>query len=120
MYKRQEYARSDMYPFHMPGHKRTGDMGFPDPFTVDITEIDGFDNLHHPEGILQSSMDLSLIHISAFFVSYLRIGADLVNRSSDIPTEMIAILQSIIILLISAERFLHKYRQNWIEKEAKA
>ena len=26
----------------------------------------------------------------------------------------------IIILLISAERFLHKYRQNWIEKEAKA
>lgn len=56
---------------------------------------------------------------AAFFVSYLRIGADLVNRSSDIPTEMIAILQSIIILLISAERFLHKYKQNWIEKEAK-
>lgn len=56
---------------------------------------------------------------AAFFVSYLRIGADLVNRSSDIPTEMIAILQSIIILLISAERFLHKYKQNWIEKEVK-
>lgn len=56
---------------------------------------------------------------AAFFVSYLRIGADLVNRTSDIPTEMIAILQSIIILLISAERFLHKYKQNWIEKEAK-
>ena len=57
IHKLKEYARSDMYPFHMPGHKRTGDMGFPDPFTVDITEIDGFDNLHHPEGILQSSMD---------------------------------------------------------------
>lgn len=56
---------------------------------------------------------------AAFFVSYLRIGADLVNRSSDIPTEMIAILQSIIILLISAERFLHKYRQRWIEKGEK-
>ncbi len=56
---------------------------------------------------------------AAFFVSYLRIGADLVNRTSDIPTEMIAILQSIIILLISAERFLHKYKQNWIEKEVK-
>ena len=56
---------------------------------------------------------------SALFVSYLRVGADLVNRSSDIPTEMISILQSIIILLISAERFLHKYKQNWIEKEAK-
>lgn len=57
IHKLKEYARSDMYPFHMPGHKRTGEMGFPDPFTVDITEIDGFDNLHHPEGILQSSMD---------------------------------------------------------------
>ena len=56
---------------------------------------------------------------ASFFVSYLRIGADLVNRTSDIPTEMISILQSIIILLISAERFLHKYKQNWIEKEAK-
>lgn len=56
---------------------------------------------------------------AAFFVSYLRVGADLVNRSSDIPTEMIAILQSIIIVLISAEHFLHKYRQNWIEKEVK-
>ena len=56
---------------------------------------------------------------AAFFVSYLRIGADLVNRASDIPTEMIAILQSIIILLISAERFLHKYRQRWIEKGEK-
>ncbi len=64
---------------------------------------------NHPIGVIGA----------AFFVSYLRVGADLVNRASDVPTEMIAILQSIIILLISAERFLHKYKQNWIEKEAK-
>ena len=57
---------------------------------------------------------------AAVFVAYLRIGADLVNRYSDIPTEMIAILQCIIILLISAERFLHRYKQKWIEKEVKA
>ena len=50
------YGKTNMYPFHMPGHKRTGSMGFPDPFTVDITEIEGFDNLHHPEGILKDSM----------------------------------------------------------------
>lgn len=31
-------------------------LSFPDPFSVDITEIDGFDNLHHPEGILKESM----------------------------------------------------------------
>lgn len=56
---------------------------------------------------------------SALFVSYLRVGADLVNRSADVPTEMIAILQSIIILLISAEKFLHKYKQGWITKGEK-
>ena len=55
---------------------------------------------------------------SALFVGYLRVGTDLVNRFSDVPTEMIAILQSIIILLISAERFLYHYKQKWIEKAA--
>ena len=30
---------------------------FPNPFSIDITEIDGFDNLHHPEGILKDSME---------------------------------------------------------------
>lgn len=49
-----ENGKSDFYPYHMPGHKRK-------PMTevlkrvcdIDITEIDGFDNLHHAEGILQ-------------------------------------------------------------------
>lgn len=50
------YSRSDMYPFHMPGHKRNGGE-FPNPFQIDITEIEGFDNLHHPEGILKESME---------------------------------------------------------------
>lgn len=54
---------------------------------------------------------------AATFVAYLRVGADLVNRFADVPTEMIAILQTIIILLISAEKFLHKYKQKWVEKD---
>lgn len=46
-----KYCGSDAYPFHMPGHKRR--LGsFQDPFSIDITEIDGFDNLHRAEGIL--------------------------------------------------------------------
>lgn len=57
-----EYAGSDAYPFHMPGHKRREipdgiPGGFPDPYGIDITEIDGFDNLHHAEGILKDAMD---------------------------------------------------------------
>ncbi len=55
------YCRSDAYPFHMPGHKRRTDAAFlaefPNPYGIDITEIDGFDNLHHAEGILKESME---------------------------------------------------------------
>lgn len=36
----------------MPGHKRQL-TGFGEPWQLDITEIDGFDNLHHATGILQ-------------------------------------------------------------------
>ncbi len=39
------------YPFHMPGHKRNSDFGIIGA-EIDITEIDGFDNLHRPESIL--------------------------------------------------------------------
>ena len=50
------YAESDFYPFHMPGHKRnpvSGEMA--DFYKIDITEIDGFDNLHQARGILQEA-----------------------------------------------------------------
>ena len=60
--KLKQYEESDFYPFHMPGHKRREipdgfPDGFPNPYEIDITEIDGFDNLHHAEGILKSSME---------------------------------------------------------------
>lgn len=54
------YSESDYYPFHMPGHKRQLEselMEFPNPYSIDITEIEGFDNLHHPETILKESME---------------------------------------------------------------
>lgn len=50
-------ARSDMYPYHMPGHKRNPLAGLPDGFAEsDITEIENFDNLHHAQGILKDAM----------------------------------------------------------------
>lgn len=85
--KLSEYAETDMYPFHMPGHKRRLQAAFhatafgagaaapenplcpaapaapEDPLCsaarLDITEIDGFDNLHAPEGILHEEMKLA-------------------------------------------------------------
>ena len=59
LYKELEkYSQKDDYPFHMPGHKRNKrsvDGEF--PFERDITEIEGFDNLHHPEGILKHAQE---------------------------------------------------------------
>lgn len=49
-----EYADSDYLPMHMPGHKRR--MGeISNPYFIDITEIEGFDNLHYAGGILQEA-----------------------------------------------------------------
>ena len=57
LYERlEEYSGSDYYPFHMPGHKRRS-LSELEPYRYDITEIDGFDNLHEPEGILRIAMD---------------------------------------------------------------
>lgn len=46
----------DYYPFHMPGHKRNTFLEEKSPYSYDITEIDGFDNLHDAEGILLEGM----------------------------------------------------------------
>lgn len=48
------YSMSDYYPLHMPGHKRMKCGDFPEEIlSLDITEIDGFDNLHQPEELLK-------------------------------------------------------------------
>lgn len=52
----ESYGQSAHYPFHMPGHKRqlTGDV-LKDISKIDITEIDGFDNLHDACGIIEEA-----------------------------------------------------------------
>ncbi|MFY9379866.1 MAG: decarboxylase, partial [Acutalibacteraceae bacterium] len=57
--KLKRYQKLNFTPMHMPGHKRNIDCG--DYLgelcaSLDITEIDGFDNLHKPQGILAESM----------------------------------------------------------------
>lgn len=56
--KLKAYQKLGIYPYHMPGHKRNM-KGFPMEayYGIDITEIDGFDNLHKPEGILREVMN---------------------------------------------------------------
>lgn len=60
----EQYCSSGYYPFHMPGHKRRN-LNFPNPWTVDLTEIEGFDNLHHATGILQELQERAAALFSA-------------------------------------------------------
>ncbi|MCR5292519.1 MAG: hypothetical protein K6E28_06530 [Eubacterium sp.] len=50
-----EYIKRDLFPWHMPGHKRKTML---DPlFEKDFTEVPGLDDLHHPEGIIKDAED---------------------------------------------------------------
>ncbi len=53
--KLKRYCMDDNYPMHMPGHKRR--VCLTPGYEMDITEIPGFDNLHHPEEILKESQE---------------------------------------------------------------
>lgn len=74
--KLKNYDKKDIYPFHMPGHKRNRAYEMTDPVSFDITEITGFDNLHHPEDVLLYEQDY-ISKIYGSFKSYY-----LVNGSS--------------------------------------
>ena len=52
------YCAGDHYPYHMPGHKRNGEAGpMARYYEIDITEIDGFDDLHLAQGILKEAQE---------------------------------------------------------------
>jgi len=48
---------SDEYPLHMPGHKRNRGYGQIEAVNIDITEIEGYDDLYNPEGFIKEALD---------------------------------------------------------------
>lgn len=55
---------------------------------------------------------------AAFFLAYLRVGADIMSRSTNVTNEVIAIIQGVIILLVSAEAFLSFWRHKLVVKDS--
>ena len=51
------YQESGIYPMHMPGHKRNPVFRMVNPYSIDVTEVEGTDDLHHPEGMIRCLMD---------------------------------------------------------------
>lgn len=52
-----EYGRQGLVPMHMPGHKRNPSFVMENPYKIDVTEVTGMDDLHHPEGMIRRLMD---------------------------------------------------------------
>lgn len=52
--KLNRYMQEGCIPFHMPGHKRNPEkFGMGNELYRDITEINGFDDYHYPQGIIK-------------------------------------------------------------------
>lgn len=77
-----EYLGNENIPWHMPGHKRkslqednvaqtelTVDQILNFAMSIDITEVPGMDDLHHPEGIIRDSME-ELKRLYGTYASY--------------------------------------------------
>ncbi len=67
----------DTYPFHMPGHKRrlAGDELLNEIYGIDITEIDGFDDLHDADGILKDAQEKTAALFGAYETHFLVNGS---------------------------------------------
>lgn len=58
------------------------------------------------------------VPFAAFFIAYLNKGCQLMATYSDVPSEMIDIIQAAIFLFFAAEHFLAKYRQQIVVRNA--
>ncbi len=58
------------------------------------------------------------VPVAAFFLAYLRIGADLMSRQSDVQNEIVAIIQGVMIVLIAAAGFLEKSQYRMVFRDA--
>lgn len=59
----KEYCENNSKRFHMPGHKGKTFLGFEN---LDLTEIDGADDLYHPTGIIKKSEENASSLFGAF------------------------------------------------------
>ena len=76
---------------------------------------------HGFDGVLVATLARKnplLIPITSFFLAYMRIGADLASRSSDIPVEFVSIVQGIVLLLVGAQLFLESLKRKEIVKNS--
>lgn len=71
----EEYCEKGKYPMHMPGHKRNLAPAPGLPYTWDVTEVQGTDDLHDAQGILKDAMERTSRLFGSFRTWYLVNGS---------------------------------------------
>ena len=62
----------------------------------------------------------ALVPVSALFLAYIRVGADIMSRKSDVQNELVAFIQALLILFVTAEAFLSGWEHRREVKESLA
>lgn len=62
---------------------------------------------NHPVGVI----------VASFGIAYLKKGAELVALTTNVPVEIISIVQAVLVLLVSSQRFLVRFRERKLLKE---
>ncbi len=91
-------------------------LGLYNRFQWEILTGRGFD------GVVVASiarLNPILIPVTAFFLAYMRTGAEIVSRRSDIPVEFVNVIQAIVLVLVGAQLLLESYRRREIVKASK-
>ena len=71
----ENYSKSNMYPFHMPGHKRMLDGAY----KIDMTEVAGVDDLHDPQDVIAED-ELRLAKLYKSDRAYMLVGGSTVGN----------------------------------------
>lgn len=59
-----------------------------------------------------------LVPVAAFFISFIKIGADCMYKQSNVAAEIVTIIQGLIILFVAANAFLAKQKHKMIIKSS--
>jgi simple sugar transport system permease protein len=66
-----------------------------------------------------AKLNPAFVPVAALFIAYIRVGADVLNRSTNIPPEIVSIVQAIIILFIAAKAFMKAAKEKKIVEKSR-
>lgn len=73
------------------------------------------------DGVIVAAMarrNPAMVPVAAFFLSYIRVGAEIMARNSDVASEIVSVIQAIIIMMIGAEYLLAGLKKRMLMKNS--